>query len=177
MGHPVVIAKGRGKGQVRLVTEVSGGTVKVNQPWLELPDTTSVYQLGGIPWRAKTGWFRLAQSEEDRPTAVKVVFGPTPTACTLDLRVYKDHATAPSSWAVDQTSEQGTGVEAAAGKADLVADMTKSVGYVQQRLDRHRELHTDGDRYLAVELAGVKNQDPVKVHKVQIDGADAEGSR
>lgn len=171
VGSPVVIVSGTGKGQVRIIASVSGTRVNLVQPWTTLPDTTSTYQLGGVPWRYKTGWFRYVEGEELMPRRVEAVFDPTTHAATLDVRVYHDHSTSPKVWRTDQNSTERSGMASTAGSADLVADLTKTNGFVQQRLDQGREQHIDGPRFVAVELRGVNGREPVTVYQLVLDGA------
>jgi len=45
--HNAVIVSGRGTGQVRRISEVSGRTIKVQPDWAVVPDATSVIGIGG----------------------------------------------------------------------------------------------------------------------------------
>jgi hypothetical protein len=170
-GVPVGIVAGRGKGQTRRVTAVSGQMVSVDQPWLTLPDPTSVYQLGGAAWNYRSGWWRWAQSEEDTERRAEVLFRAVPGPASLDVRIHEDFQDTPKPWGSDMSGDAGGGVASAAGDPDLVADLTKASGFVQKRMGSHRELYTDGPRFVQLGLRGFSGQDPVTVYGLGLDGA------
>lgn len=170
VGAPVSIVAGRGKGQQRIVAAVSGTTVTITQPWLVRPDATSTYQLGGIQWSYKTGWFRYVEDDRNSPRRVEIVFQPLPTPATFDLRLYHDHSEEPDVWSTAYTSDQAAGVASEAGSTDLVCDLTKRLGFVQKRIDGHREIYADGKRFMAIGLSGVTGQDAQVIFQATIDG-------
>jgi hypothetical protein len=172
VGSPVSICEGRGKGQTRRIAAVDapGGTLQLTSPWMVLPDTTSVYQVGGVPWRFQTGWFRWAPDEEENPRRVELVYMPTASPAAADLRVYSDRGTAPDVWQTRYTSDEAAGVASDVGDTDLVVDLSKSSGFAQKRMDSRRDLYLDGPRYMLVELAGVGGRDQVRLIQISVDG-------
>ncbi len=50
VGLPVSILTGKGAGQVRRITKVSSGVIRVDAPWAVKPKPGDKYQVGGIPW-------------------------------------------------------------------------------------------------------------------------------
>jgi hypothetical protein len=175
VGYPVVLASGRGKGQVRRVVAQTGTTLAVDQPWAILPDATTTYQLGGIPWVWRSGWFRWAEEERENPRRVEIVFLPLAHACALDARLYLDRASIPLLWDSTFTSEQANQFASLQGSPDLTADLTKAAGFVQRRMDSWREFNVEGRRFFQLELAGVANQDPVVIYQAIVDGAAGGG--
>lgn len=171
VGAPLAIVSGRGKGQQRRVRAVSGLSVTVDLPWLELPDDTSTYQIGGIRYRYRTGWFRWTNSEEDNERRLEIIFDPLLRDATVDARVYLDRSTEPVQWETTYTSESANGFSSSEGESDLVADLTKETGFVQRRLSGHKELYVDGPRFVSVELEGVSNAEEVRVISMMLDGA------
>ncbi len=170
VGSPVSIVSGRGKGQQRRIAAVSGTTLTFTQPWLILPDSTSIYQVGGVPWTYKTGDFRFVNDEEETPRRAEVIFKPTRTAATMDLRLYHDFSPTPVVMATTRTSQQDSGVAADRSSSDLSIDLTKPGGLVQKRFSAQRDLYIDGPRWLALALAGVQGADPVTVFEMTVDG-------
>jgi len=167
---PVVIVSGTGKGQRRLIVSATATTLTVSQPWSESLDTTSVYQVGGIQWKWKSGWFRFAfQQEQSTPTRIEVLLKPLASPATMDLRHYFDRSRTARPWKSTLTGTQ-TGITVTAGDTDLVADLSRDTGYIQQRYDRFKELYADGPRFVQWELAGVQNADPVQVYQVLLEG-------
>jgi hypothetical protein len=170
-GATVRIVSGEGKGQARRVRGNDSVTLEVDVPWARRPDATSGYQVGGVQWKYRTGWFRFAPSEEDAPRRLEVIFEPVSSPCTMDARVYYDRSRDPVGWGFSYTSEEAMGFASTDGEADLVADLTKPIGLVQRRLDWRKEFYIDGPRLVQVELAGVAGAGPVTLYGVQIDGA------
>ncbi len=171
IGGPVAITAGLGKGQVRIVSGVSGQTLTVNQPWLTKPDPTSKYQLGGVRWRFRSGWWRWLPTEMNMTRRVEVVFQPLPNPATFDTRLNLDFTPAPYKWGVDQSSAQHNGVASQKGSADLVCDLTWKYGLIQQRFDSAKEIFLDGKRWVQVELEGFSGQDQIRIYEVTLDGA------
>ena len=173
VGAPLCILDGRGKGQARVITAVSGNTLRVDQPWLVLPDSTSVYQVGGIQWRFRSGYYRWIDSEDETPRRIEIVFEPASEPCTLDARLFIDRSQVAVAWATNYVSADANGFASTCGNTDLVADLTKPSGFVQRRIDDHRELYIDGPRFVTLEIGGVSNQDPVTIYQITLDGASS----
>ncbi len=174
VGAPVKILSGTGKGQTRRIVGIGGTnntTLTLKNPWTTLPDSTSIYQIGGVAWKYRTGWFRFSMDENDNPRRLEVVFEPTQQACSMTARVYLDRSREPVGWAYEQSSAQSMGFASQDADPDLLADLSKSIGLVQRRLDGHKEYYIDGPRFVQVELAGDSNRDPVSLYEVNIDGA------
>lgn len=180
---PLTIVSGPGKGQTRTISSVSGTTLRVTQPWTTLPTTASVYQIGGINWRYQTGWFRFADDEADNVRRVEAIFSPlgnafrgtdgtvpTASSCSTDLHIYVDFGTTAINAGVDYRSSDAGGLGVTKASPHLVVDMTKSTGFVQARLDGHKELYADGWRFMSVELDGVTNKEPVVIYGLNLDG-------
>jgi hypothetical protein len=168
---PMAIVSGTGKGQVRLVASVSGPRLNVKEPWLVQPDTTSVYQLGAVPWHYTTGWFRFAEGEELNERRLEILFLPTRTEATMDLRLRLDFSGDPVAWGTTMNSSAGNGVASLKGSSDLVCDLTKRNGFLQKRLPGFRELYLDGKRFVQLELAGFATRDPQAIYQLILDGA------
>lgn len=173
---PLTIVAGRGKGQTRAVTAVAAARLTLDRPWLTRPDTSSVYQLGGVEFRFRTGWFRYVPLSEENARRLEVVFEPCPSGgCTLDARLYLDRSPDPVLWGFTQSDERSDGFASEEGSPDLVADLTKPTGLVQRRMDGRKDLYLDGPRFLAWELRGATNADDVSVYQVTIDGVQGRG--
>jgi hypothetical protein len=170
VGSPVVLVAGRGKGQRRIVASVTGQTIRTTQPWTVLPDSTTVYQLGGIVWLFLSSVWRFVLDEEENPRRVEVVFQATTNPGSFDALLYLDRSNSPILWDETETSEQGNGFASTKGSAALTADLTKPSGFVQKRIDGRREFYVDGPRFVELELQGVSGQDQVTVYQIVIDG-------
>lgn len=171
VGYAVSIVAGMGKGQQRIVRAVSGTTVHVVQPWMVAPNSTSKYQLGGIPWLWKTGRFRWVKDEEFENRRVEVCWEPTSEECTMDMQVYRDFSATPRDWQTTYRSGDGGGVASTQGSPRLVFDLTKSHGVASKAMGDRKEYFSDGARFVSVELSGVTNDDEVRVYEVNVEGA------
>lgn len=170
VGSPYSIVEGTGKYQTRIITDVSGTNVTLDQPFTIKPDTTSVYQIGGVHWRTQFGWFRFMNDEENNARRMELVFQPLANPATADLRMRLDFSSTAYQWGYNKASADGNGVQATAGSTDLVCDLTKPTGIVQQRLPSHKEFYLDGMRYVQPELEGFSNNDQVTVLEFTFDG-------
>lgn len=170
-GLPVAIVDGRGKGQIRRIIASTATVLTVSQPWLIKPDTTSVYQIGAAPYVWRSGVYRLFNDGEmNTPRRIEVIYEPHRKDSSFDLRVRRDRSKQYLPWAVDRTSDEGNGVAATAESTDLVCDLTREIGLVQQRLDHHREWYTDGVRYYQWELRGMSNEERTRFYQMLLDG-------
>lgn len=167
---PLSIVQGTGKGQVRKIVAVSGTTLSVSQPWLETPDTTSVYQIGGIEWLYRSGWFPFVAEETENPRRVQVVFRPLVHAAIMNIRLFRDFFEDATIWQSRRSSFQQDGVASEPGSTYLEADLTKSIGFVRRAMSGHKELLADGPRYWSVELSGVSNAEELRINEATIEG-------
>lgn len=172
VGSPIVIVSGAGKGQRRMIASVSGTTIRITHPWLEKPDTTSTYQIGGVIWDWKSGWFRFVRDDERNARRVELTFEPLVNAASLDMRLYVDSSGSPIVWAADSTSTHGDGVAVIAGEPDLTVDLTKDIGFAQKRYDGHKQIYFDGKRYMSLQMTGVSNKDRVTIFSATLDGVE-----
>jgi hypothetical protein len=174
VGHPVVLTGGRGKGQVRRIAAATATTLTLKDPWTVLPDATSTYQVGGVVWQYRTGTFTYVESEASDTRRLVLFYEPCVTApCTLAVRLYEDQSATPTVWGYSLSAADGQGIQTTAGSADMLLDLTKANGFAARRLERHREQYSDGLHFVAIELAGVSNQDPVVIFQIELDGAFA----
>ena len=169
-GAPITIVEGAGRGQTRIIASVTATTVEIVLPWATTPDTTSVYQIGGIPWRWRSGWFRFVDHEEDMARDVELVFKPTGVATTLDLLLYYDHATDPRVWARDIDQD---GVRTIAGDPHITVDMDAKLGWARQRIGGHAGTYASGDTFVSLEMGGVQAGGPVRISQVVLNDVEA----
>jgi hypothetical protein len=162
-----VITSGRGAGQVRVVVAASGATLTVRQPWSVTPDSTSSYQLGGIPWEYQTGWFRWVESENSNERRIELNFEPTESAQKLYLRRYRDRSRTPM---LPTVSRNDDGVKVTAGVGELEVSLDRPSGFAQTRIEGGRELYTHGPRQISVGLSGYGGVEPTRIYQINIDG-------
>lgn len=171
-GSPISIVSGKGRDQTRIIAAVSnaGSTLEVVEPWDEEPDSTSIYQVGGVPWTWKSGLFRFLDLEEETARDVEVVFHPLSDESNMDIRLAFDGSSDHRVWS--RTFEQD-GVKTLAGSAYIEVDLRSGRGWARQRLASHAGYYAGGDRYVQVTLSGVQASEPVRISQVVITGVES----
>jgi len=168
---PICIVGGRGKGQVRQIVEVSGTTLYINEPWSEQPSVSgsdqSTYQIGGIPWEYRTGWFHVTETENTVPRRLDVFYDPTDTENYIDVEVYADHDDAPITWAIDFSDDHITITQR---DSRIQIDSSQPVGYSFIRLDGIRDFASYGTRWISFRISGAKGQDPLAITHIDARG-------
>lgn len=169
-GAPVAIVEGTGSGQVRTIATVTQTQLEVLQPWDTIPDTTSIYQIGGIPWIWRSGWFRFGQHEESVSRDVEIAWRPTSMPTTLNIRLFFDHNVNPRVWALSDSKD---GIRTVAGDPKIRVDLMTSRGWARQRMGGHAGHYAYGDTYESVEMSGVQGGSPVIISQLILN--DIEG--
>lgn len=177
---PLAIVEGRGKGQVRRVTSVSGTTrLYIKTPWAIKPDTTSKYQLGAVPWVIKTGRYRFIDRDrypvdEYNTRRAVLVAEPTENEAQVDIQTYLNHETVPNTNLV--TLGTDCGVFTSGGQ--YVIDITHDPNNDGVFFSGYRHIEFSGtiidprfsDNWMILNLSGFQALDRVIVHEVTIDG-------
>jgi hypothetical protein len=168
-GVPVSIVSGTGAGQQAIISSNTSDVLTLVHPWDVVPDTTSVYQIGGVNWTWKSGWRRIVDDESDNPRDLEWVFQPTLSESTFSANVFYDHNVNPESWA---SYFDDDGVAVAAGQPSLVVDVSSPRGYAIQRMSGHRDPYGYGHRYLATQLNGVQGAEPHRLYQLVLNGVE-----
>lgn len=168
---PVTIIEGKGKGQTRRVVSSTATVLTVDQPWLVSLDATSKYQIGGVVWKFQTSRLRWAPNEDDIQRRVEVMFSPTGSPCTMDLKINSDFNTVADTQRITMPSSQGGSVKTTSGDTFAIVDLTRGDGIVDHVLPGHREYFAAGKRLVQLELSGATNADPVTISQITIEGA------
>lgn len=171
-GNPVLIVSGKGKGQWRLVASVSGTTLTVKNPWLVVPDNTSVYQLGGFNWQWKSKTFRWQAGDTDVARRLEMIFQPVKAPAEMDVQFYKDHRETPEDWGVSwpPTPADSTGVVYVKGEPEATVDLTLEKGFAQIRLSDNRDYHVEKGDFVSFTLTGGSTSQPITFHEMTIEG-------
>ncbi len=170
VGAPVVIVSGRGVGQRRKVVAVTTTTLALDVPWLVQPDESSVYQVGGIQYRYRTGWFRWLSGEDQQPRSLEVQFEPHDSECLLDLAVYQDRKTTPEVWDSTRQGREAGGFDSRRGTARMTADMASGEPFARRNFDGRKERRLDGPRLVSFELSGVTAVEQVRLYHLSVEG-------
>ncbi|SIO38060.1 hypothetical protein SAMN05444166_4238 [Singulisphaera sp. GP187] len=168
-GGPISIVEGLGRGQHRIVAANTATEIEISQPWDVVPDETSVYQIGGVSWQWRSGWFRYIEDEDEKNRDVEVVFRPLIEPSTLDIQLYFDHSLMPNTWG--RTIKQD-GVRTIEGEPFITVELNATYGWARQRLAGHGDVYSFGYHFVAVELSGVQSGEPVRVSQVVLLGVE-----
>lgn len=173
VGAPVQIVDGTGKGQQRVVVDASAatGVLTINLPWITLPDSTSVYQIGGVAWTWRSGWLTWLPDDEEQQRWIELTFKPLPNPAMAAMHLYKDRDDAAAVSDRNVASALGDGVSSRENDSDLMLDLTWNRGLLRYPIDNQRETRATGNVYIAVELEGTSNADPLQIYQIDIDGA------
>jgi hypothetical protein len=169
---PIHIVSGPGRGQWRTIVAKADGVLTIDRPWLELPTTESVYQIGGIAWTWKSGTFRWASTEKSAPRRVMTISETTEHEASSSLRLYLDRSGTPMDWGKSVGSSAGEGVKTESGSPYADLDLTKDGGFHQIRFDAPGPRQAERARFVEIELSGVKGRDPVTIYELVLDGGD-----
>lgn len=172
VGCPVVLLDGVGKRQIRRISQVTSTQLTLQTPWRIRPSVGDTYQLGGVPWRYATGWYRWSDAEGEQPRYLELVHEPCQERTTLDARIYRDRAATPLTSGSTFTRSVSAGFTTEKGEPDLVADLSRETGFALTRFDRQRELYLDGFRFVALELRGVTGRVPILLYSLTLGGAN-----
>lgn len=167
-GVPVQIVAGKGAGQARLVVSATPTRLGLDRPWRIIPDATSTYQLGGVPWVWRSGWYAVTPDETENPRDLDLVYEPVRRPTTVDAQLFYDHAHRPRVWSIDTAQD---GVTTAAGDPTIQFAINTPRGFSRQRLAGHADPYAYGDQFVSVRLAGVQATEPVQVYSVILRGA------
>lgn len=170
-GVPIAIVSGTGKGQLRIVASNTKTAITVTQPWDAglTPDATSEYQIGGISWNWRSGWFRYEESEQQANRDVELVFIPTTTPNLMDLQVYYDHSEAPQVWHRSITQD---GIKTTKGEPEITIDMQRSIGWARQKLADHADPNAYAKKFLSVSLSGFQSGSPLRISQLWLNGCE-----
>lgn len=170
VGLTVRIVDGTGKGQQRTINAATSTALTILEPWLIKPDTTSVYQIGGIEWNFRTGWFRWAPSTAGAQSAraLEITFDPTEDASYLAMRHYRSMRRTAENMGVDRSQNN---VTTAAQEPEIVVDTTTQAGTARQAITSSQSPRLyDADR-MRFEVTGVPNSERQVVGEIVVEGA------
>ena len=167
---PITIVDGTGRSQEGVVTAVTPTTVSWFPSWPTTPDTTSVYQIGGIDWTWLSGWMDVVDSEADTERDLVLTYQPTNYQTFADVQLYYDHALEPMTWGFNWAAD---GMEVELGNPWIMFDLHQeqlAPGYRVMRIHSHHDKYAYGDRYLQVLMTGTTNGGVVRIYQVALSG-------
>ena len=171
VGAPIHIAEGRGVGQTRIIVSVSDSTIEIDRTFSIIPDTTSIYQIGGFRWKYRTPMMMLASPPGTKALrSAQTRFEPTAKPSTILLRKYNDFGTTADVFAYTRTSEEGDGASVTDGKSEVVLDSTLETGSVFQAFDGAATPRARTSRAMRLHYEGVPNGELHKIYMINVEG-------
>jgi hypothetical protein len=161
IGSYATIVEGTGQGQSRLITDVSGQTLAVSQPWTTSLDATSVFQIGAVYYEFKTGRMTFADSESRQTRKIQLGFRPCPSQQEAIAQLYDDYSEKPTIQQHSYTSAQRRGVSSQAADPRQRIDLTRKYGAADINIDAQRERDTDSPRRIAYFIYGWNRENPL----------------
>lgn len=169
VGSVVAIVEGTGKGQVRAIVAATATKLSIDAPWMENPDSTSVYQIGAIGWKIRTGRYRLASGDTLSNREIALCFDPTSDAQLANVRLYLNHDKRPTPPKSDTELVQG--VRPIIGGDDVEMRLDSTEGYLWYDWASLKPTNTRADQFVSVEMTGLQGKDRVKFSAIDIEGA------
>jgi hypothetical protein len=174
-GAPLTIVSGTGAGQTRIISSVSGSTLQVVQSWDVTPDITSIYQVGGISWQWRSGWWDAELQEQNTVRDLTLSFEPLSAPTQLAVQLLRDHALEAEPWAADTRQDD---VSTYAGRPEIWFELSVPGPLPGWRIFRqadHGEEYAYDDRFVQVFMSGVTNDEVVRLYRLSLRAADQEG--
>ena len=170
VGCPITIVSGTGRDQQRIIAAVTPTQLTLVQPWLVIPDSTSVYQIGGIQWRFRTKLWRYHDDDEEMARRLELLFEPCASPTEIEVRLYQDRNPDAVLWGGTTSQADYNGFSTIANDEVLLGDLTRKNGFLQKRLDGFKDLYADGPRFMQLILSGVTNEDILRIYSMTVDG-------
>ena len=179
VGVPVVFTSGTAEGESCVITVRTSGTQITVDDVPAGVAAGDTFAIGGIAWRWKTGLMSYPRDNQtSNERAVEVVFKPTTAADNhFNIRHYLNHKTSAEtaeqdSVATNEACSQSYGN--ANGKVEMyksLNDQYETVGFARKTFTSRHVHYGVSDRYLAVELRGVAQGEPIELSQVEVMGA------
>lgn len=176
-----------GKFQTRRITAATATTLTLNHPWKVMPDTTSVYQIGGFGWHWKSGIFAYTARSNETSRFYEFTHQPTKTPNVFYLRQQKNHSAAFERWALGQDSGivyDQRGVQIAANDDAIRLDTylyrvpvgsdgqatEEDPGHRRVTIDSNLSVMGNADRWVQTTIQGFASESPFTVFELSIGG-------
>lgn len=178
VGVPIVFTSGTAEGESCVVSTYTSGTqVTVD----DVPAGVAVgdtFAIGGVAWRMKSGLMSYPRDNGvSNERSVEVIFKPTTADGNyFNIRHYLNHkATAEAAQQDSQPTEESCKQEFGSvnGRVDMYKnrnDQYETVGFARKTFTSRHDHYGVSDRFVAVELRGVAQGEPIEISQVDIGG-------
>src|SRR5690606_24353381 len=175
---PLCIVAGKGVGQVRRIVDTSAAILTDQHPWRVLPDATSVYLVGAVPWRFRSRVLRYAEAPQQDARNIELTATPTELDSTLALRLYVDRQRDPALFASDEDSPDGFAWRR--GEAEAVCNLKRqqsegrrtwnASGFAVLPLEGRLQERSRTNRFLEIELLGWQGSEQQAISSLAVEG-------
>jgi len=179
-GATIAILSGTGAGQLRYLKTASASQLTVTVAWTTTPSTDSVYLVGAIECRYRTGIIELPVAEEQTPKqvtetehGVELTYEPTTTQQTVNWRLLWDHDTTGETAWIDW---QRAGLTISRDSVEKAINMklarsgqsdAPGIEWVPFRARARRRVLTH--RFLASELQWFQAEEKVELYGLKVE--------
>ncbi len=170
-GIPVTIVAGTGRGQKRIEASNTETVLEIVLARDVIPDTTSTYQLGGIPWLWRSGWLEHQDDEYTNTRDLTFVYKPLQGEGMFSCSLYYDHAENPLSYAYT-TNQDGVNTTAGSPYMDFSMASREGArpGWSLYKQGGHMDPTGYGPLYVSIELSGVQTAEEMRMYQVMVAG-------
>ena len=116
------------------------------------------------------------ESSQQHLRNVNVLFHPTKTPATMDVRIYDQYSDTPEAWAINwpRSEEESSGLTTFEDDPDALLDLTRVSSGIYIALDSWGRQDEYGPDNIAVELRGHSCEDRIALYQIDIEGAEQE---
>lgn len=178
IGADVTITDGAGRGQSRRICFATTTDLRIVEPWRVIPDKTSRYQVGGIKWKVRTGWFRWMPGDPQGgggdtnvKRCVETVIRPVANPASMGMTLYADRKLEPLIAQQTYALAFEDGIGATKGDSYLPMDPQYKNGQIRKRMEASHETEAPGQSFISVQIEGVTNVDQMMIHEINVEGA------
>lgn len=189
VGAPIAILDGNGRGQVRTILEIvsdhvvtisagGGEIIDFDQGPLDpVPDVGSLYLIGGINYRYRTGSYDLVVDEDQNRRGVVIEYTPTEDEYHIWLRRYWDNESDPDNNFVGQ--DLGNGMFTIMNEPEVWISTKRYLSPRGIRSGRSEFLYSgkteqfsQGHWSVSIEIEGIKGDEILEINTVEMVGVD-----
>lgn len=172
VGATIALVDGRGRGQVRVIIEVSGSTGRLDRPWDILPGDGSIFQVGGVKVEYRSRQIRYVRTESKGGRSAEFGYVPVPE---LDLpqtirgKVYDNYRATPGIAGRRSDKGQSRYVSTVKDQDGFIINLA-GTGFQLQKFDGGQEGQQDGPKTLSVGFEGIAGPERIRIQSFLLNG-------
>lgn len=173
VGSNVYIISGAGEGQNRRISAATETVLTLTQPWTIMPNTTSVFLIGGIPWEWRSGRVQFSDNEARNTRKIVLGFRTQDLDSEAIAQLYVNYKKDPIVNNMRYSKAQRRGVSTVPKSPEQRIDLTREQGVADINIDAQRERNTDAPRRITVDFSGVAREETLSIKSVEMQGTMA----